>query len=69
MSTTSPTPYPELNRVLQQFIDHVQVVLYTSFVGAYLQGSFAVGDCDLQSDIDFIIVTDRFQALRLWLLF
>jgi hypothetical protein len=34
----------------------VQDVLGTGFVGAYLQGSFAVGDFDRHSDVDFIIV-------------
>ena len=57
MSTPFPTPYPELNSVLRDFVDSVQAVLSTNFVGAYLQGSFAVGDFDLHSDVDFIIVT------------
>jgi len=51
-----PTPYPELNRVLRELVESVQAVLRTNFVGAYLQGSFAVGDFDLHSDVDFIIV-------------
>lgn len=54
-----PTPYPELNRILQDFVDRVQAVLSTNFVGAYLQGSFAVGDFDLHSDVDFIVVTEE----------
>jgi hypothetical protein len=54
-----PTPYPELNRVLQDFVDRVQAVLCTNFVGAYLQGSFAVGDFDLDSDVDFIMVIEE----------
>src|SRR5437879_7788234 len=54
---TFPTPYPELNSVLRDLVDSVQAVLSTSFVGAYLQGSFAVGDFDLHSDLDFVIVT------------
>ena len=33
-----------------------QDVLGANFVGAYLQGSFAVGDFDRHSDVDFIIV-------------
>jgi Nucleotidyltransferase domain len=37
-------------------VDGAQDVLGTNFVGAYLQGSFAVGDFDLHSDVDFIIV-------------
>lgn len=57
--TTFPTPYPDLNRVLRDFVDRVQAVLSTNFVGAYLQGSFAVGDFDLHSDVDFIMVTEE----------
>ena len=51
-----PTPYPELNSVLRDLVDSVQNILGTNFVGAYLQGSFAVGDFDIHSDVDFIIV-------------
>ena len=54
----SPTLYPELNTVLQDLIDSVQVILNNTFVGAYLIGSFAVGDFDLDSDVDFIVVTE-----------
>ncbi len=59
MSKTFPTPYPELNSVLRDLVDSVQTVLSNNFVGAYLQGSFAVGDFDLHSDVDFIIVTEE----------
>ncbi len=59
MSNTVPTPYPELNRVLQDLVDSVQAALDANFIGAYLQGSFAVGDFDLHSDVDFIIVTEE----------
>ncbi|MGH9830719.1 MAG: aminoglycoside adenylyltransferase domain-containing protein, partial [Blastocatellia bacterium] len=54
-----PTPYPELNSVLRGLVDSVQAVLNTNFVGAYLQGSFAVGDFDLHSDVDFIVVLEE----------
>jgi hypothetical protein len=43
MRKTFPTPYPELTSVLQDFVESVQTVLGIKFVGAYLQGSFAVG--------------------------
>ncbi len=59
MSTLLPTPYSELNSVLWNFVDSVRAVLSNNFVGAYLQGSFAVGDFDLHSDVDFIIVTEE----------
>jgi hypothetical protein len=51
------TPYPELDAVL---IDHAHTsrgVLGTSFVGLYLLGSLAIGDFDLTSDVDFMIVS------------
>lgn len=51
-----PTPYPELNSVLEELVAAVQNELREAFVGAYLQGSFAVGDFDLHSDVDFVIV-------------
>ena len=50
-----PTPYAELNAVLQELVTSVQSVLGSDFVGAYLQGSFAIGDFDQHSDVDFII--------------
>jgi len=59
MSTILPTPYPELNHILRNLVERVQTVLSNNFVGAYLQGSFAVGDFDLHSDVDFIIVTEE----------
>ena len=59
MSQTVPTPYPELNTVLWKLVDSVQKALGNNFVGAYLQGSFAVGDFDAHSDVDFIIVIEK----------
>ncbi len=44
-----PTPYPELNAVLQELVQSVQAVLRDNFVAACLQGSFAVGDFDRHS--------------------
>lgn len=49
------TPYAELNDVLRELVERVQVALGEQFLGAYLQGSFAVGDFDEHSDVDFII--------------
>jgi hypothetical protein len=59
VNPTSPTPYPELNEVLQQLVDGVHEVLGDNLIGIYLQGSFAVGDFDVHSDCDFIVVTAR----------
>ena len=54
-----PTPYPELNSVLEELVASVKAALGEAFVGAYLQGSFAVGDFDRHSDVDFIIVVSH----------
>jgi predicted nucleotidyltransferase len=51
-----PTPYHDLNRVLQEFVQSAGAILRDNFIGAYLQGSFAVGDFDLHSDVDFVVV-------------
>jgi predicted nucleotidyltransferase len=53
-----PTPFPELNTVLEGHVASVRTILDGNFLGAYLQGSFAVGDADEHSDVDFIVVTD-----------
>lgn len=39
-------------------VEEVRDVLGVRFTGAYLQGSFAIGDFDRHSDVDFIIVTE-----------
>ena len=52
----SPTPYRELNDVLRDLVAGVRETLSDNFNGAYLQGSFAVGDADEHSDVDFIVV-------------
>jgi predicted nucleotidyltransferase len=50
------TPYPELNLVLQELVVGIQKILKENFIGAYLQGSFAIGDFDQYSDVDFVVV-------------
>jgi hypothetical protein len=50
--------YPELPSVLERFHAGVQNALGTNLVGAYLVGSLATGDFDLDSDIDFLVVTN-----------
>ncbi|MFL5295906.1 MAG: aminoglycoside adenylyltransferase domain-containing protein [Phenylobacterium sp.] len=54
-----PTPYGDLNAVLSHLLEGAQRALGDNFVGAYLQGSFAVGDFNEYSDCDFIVVTQR----------
>jgi len=58
MNKKFPTSYPELNHVLLNLVESAQDILNENFIGAYLQGSFAVGDFDIHSDVDFIIVTE-----------
>lgn len=59
MKDFNPTPYPELNEVLEQLVGNVQEVLGDDLLGVYLQGSFAAGDYDLHSDVDFVIVIEE----------
>jgi len=54
-----PTPYPDLNAVLQALVGSMQVVLGGTFVAAYLQGSFAAGDFDRHSDVDWLAVVEN----------
>lgn len=53
------TPYHDLNRVLRELVSAQQAILGEDYVGAYLQGSFAVGDFDLHSDVDFVAVIEH----------
>jgi hypothetical protein len=57
--TRNPTAFADLNTVLGHLVDGARERLGDNFVGAYLQGSFAVGDADLNSDCDFIIAIQR----------
>jgi hypothetical protein len=52
------TPYSELNQVLDELVSRIEQILGNSFVGFYLQGSFAVGDFDQHSDVDFIVAVE-----------
>ena len=57
--TIQPTPDADLNGVLADLVASAQQALGANFVGAWLQGSFAVGDWDVDSDVDFLIATQR----------
>ena len=57
MLNSTPTIYPDLNTVLCELVTTTQAILGENFCGAYLQGSFAVGDADIYSDVDFVVVT------------
>jgi len=59
MSANLPTSNPELNAILHELVKSVQEILKDNFVSAYLQGSFAIGDWDNDSDVDFMIVVEN----------
>jgi len=54
----SPTPYAALNAVLDDFVGRTRELFAESFIGAYLQGSFAIGGFHTYSDVDFLIVLE-----------
>lgn len=54
MLRTNPTPFPDLNATLSEWLSAAQAALGDNLLGAYLQGSFAVGDFDGDSDVDFL---------------
>jgi hypothetical protein len=56
---SQPTPYADLNVVLRDLVMRVRNVLGDNFIGGYLQGSFAVGDFDIYSDVDFLILINE----------
>jgi predicted nucleotidyltransferase len=58
MSKESLTPYSELDATLKGHAEALKEVLGENFTGFYLIGSLAIGDFDLTSDIDFIVVTN-----------
>jgi predicted nucleotidyltransferase len=51
-------------------VSRIREILGDDFVGAYLQGSFAVGDFDEHSDVDYVVVvedeltSDQVEALQ-----
>ena len=54
-----PTPYPEVNEVLNLLLWNVKRILSDRFMGMYLYGSLSSGDFDSEtSDIDFLVVTE-----------
>jgi predicted nucleotidyltransferase len=59
MSKESLTSYSELDATLKDHAEILKEVLRENLIGFYLTGSLAIGDFDLTSDIDFIVVTER----------
>ena len=67
----NPTPYPDVNEILNLLLSRVEEILSDQFIGMYLFGSLANGDFDSYSDIDVLVVTDgeissdRFSVLQI----
>lgn len=56
----APTPYPDVNAVLERLLNEARTILAEQYIGFYLYGSLASGDfVRARSDIDFVFVTDR----------
>lgn len=55
-------PCPELDAVLADLVGSARDILGDTFVGAYVQGSFALGAGDLTSDCDFVVATTTLPA-------
>ena len=55
--------YPELDGVLRNHVDRLRQALGDLIIAVYLQGSLAIGDFDLTSDVDFIVVTQNELSL------
>jgi hypothetical protein len=51
------TPYADLDELLTELVGHWRRILGESLVGAYVQGSFALGSGDQQSDCDWLVAT------------
>jgi Domain of unknown function (DUF4111) len=53
------TPYADLDKLLAEMLGHWQRILGDNLAGAYIQGSFALGGGDQQSDCDWLVATRR----------
>ncbi len=54
-----PTPYRDVNEILQILVEEAQKVMGNQFVGMYLYGSLSSGDFHPDaSDVDFLVVTE-----------
>ena len=53
-----PTPYPDVNEVLNLLFSNVKEILGDQLIGMYLYGSLSSGDFNSEtSDVDFLVVT------------
>jgi predicted nucleotidyltransferase len=57
MTARFPTPYPDVNEIVNTLLAHVQRILGDELIGMYLHGSLANGGFDEFSDIDVVFVT------------
>ena len=62
-----PTPFPEVNTLVDLLLENVQAVLGSHFIGMYLDGSLTSGDFDQESDIDFVVMCDEDISAELFL--
>ncbi|MCR4329182.1 MAG: DUF4111 domain-containing protein [Candidatus Roizmanbacteria bacterium] len=53
------TDYPELDKVFYELAYAYKMALGENFVGLYIQGSLAVGDFDMTSDVDFTVIINH----------
>jgi hypothetical protein len=58
MIMTGPTSYPDVNEMIRELYTGALSVLGAHLTGLYLDGSLTSGDFDVDSDIDFVAVTD-----------
>jgi predicted nucleotidyltransferase len=58
-SQNDPTPYTEVNQVLQPLLAGIQAILKENFTGMYLYGSLTYGGFGRSSDVDYIVVTEE----------
>jgi predicted nucleotidyltransferase len=58
------TDYPELDKVFYELAKSYKKALGDNFVGLYIQGSLAVGDFDMTSDVDFAVIVNRELTLE-----
>ena len=71
MKHLSPTRYPDVNIILNTFLNKITEILNGQLLGVYLFGSLANGDFDVHSDVDVLVVTkdeitrETFSALYL----
>ena len=55
-----PTPYSEVNSLLDELLSHQQKILRDKLVGLYLYGSLVTGDFDIKiSDIDLLCAVSK----------